>query len=138
MIFITTLQPLTTTSVIVERSSQLSDGAIAAIVLIVTLVTVISIVVVLVITVVFARQRSRRNKYILDNIADTSRVTNTYQAVDELGGPVDDKQPLDQTDICLQEKSESLVLPSTAYIESNPAALEDNQEIKKADKDTSM
>lgn len=90
----TILQRLTTTSV-VEESSQLSDGAIATIVLIVTLVTVISIVVVLVIAVMFACQRSQRKKYILDNVADTSRVTNTYQAVDQLGGPVDE-QPLDQ------------------------------------------
>ena len=129
---------LTTTSVVVE-SSQLSDGAIAAIVVIVTLVTVISIIVVLVIAVMFARRRSRRKKYILDNIADISQLINTHQALDQLGGAVDDEQPLDQSDICLQEKSESLILPSTAYIESNPAALEDNEEIEKSDDtDTSM
>ena len=128
----TILQRLTTTSVVVE-SSQLSDGAIAAIVVIVTLVTVMSIIVVLVIAVMFSHRRSRRKKYILDNIADTSRVINTYQAVDQLGGAVDNEQPLDQSDICLQEKSESLILPSTAYIESNPAALEDNGKIEKSD-----
>ena len=132
------MQPLTTTSIVL---SQPPDGAIAAIVLIVVLVTVISIVVVVIVLVMLVRQRSRRRKYTLDKPADTSRVTNTYQAVDKLGAPLEDEQPLHQDDVCLQEKSESLTVPSTAYIESNPAALDDDQEVQKSDdaavKDTS-
>ena len=132
---------------VLEESPQLSDGAIAAIVLIV-LVTVISIVVLLVIAVAFVRQRSQRKKYSLDKAADTSRATNTYQAVNlSYSEPVDDEQPLDKSDICLQEKLDSLPIaePSTEYIESNPDALEDNQEVQESDdnadnavKDTSM
>lgn len=114
---------------VLEESSQLSDGAIAAIVLILVLVTVTSIVVII-ITVMLVRQRSRRQKYALDRPAETSRVTNTYQAVDKLGVPVEDEQPLDQSDVCLQEKSESLTVQSTAFV--NPAALEDEEVVQES------
>ena len=73
------------------------------------------IVVMLIVAVIFVRQRSRRKKYILDNIAGTSRVTNTYQTVDQVGGKVDDEQPPTRSDIRLQGKSESPIVPSTAY-----------------------
>lgn len=132
----TILQPLTTISVVLEGSSQLSDGAIAAIVLIVVLITVTLIVVMLIVGVIFVRQRSRRKKYILDNIAGTSRVTNTYQTVDQLGGKVDDEQPLIQSDVCLQEKSEPPIVPSTAYMVINPSAFQEVQGLD--DVDTSM
>lgn len=96
----------------------------------------------------FVRQKSRRKKYSLDKAADTSRATNTYQAVNlAYSEPEDAEQPLDKSDICLKEKSEPLPVaePSTEYIESNPDALEDDQEVQESDdnagiavKDTSM
>ena len=138
----TILQPLTTTSVttsVLEESSELPNGAIVAIVLIVVLVLVLSIVFVIIILLV--RQRSRRKKYNLD-IAGSPKTTNIYQTTDKLGVPLaEDEEPLHQSDVCLQEKSEPLTVPPTVYIESNPTAVEDDQKVQESDdtaKDTSI